>query len=97
VSAAKPEGVYGLARHAAADAIDRESRKPRLPLLTRCDLELETAARACRALAHQESERAKAMENSDMKRPIEHAAARRLRRIDRFEALGRAALGPCEG
>jgi hypothetical protein len=35
------------------------------------DLELETAARACRALAYQEEQAAKRMENPAMRGPVE--------------------------
>ena len=40
------------------------------------DAELATAATACRAMAYQEGERAKKMENPAMRQPIEHAAQR---------------------
>lgn len=40
------------------------------------DLELETAARACRALAYQEAEAAKRMENPSMRAPVENTAKR---------------------
>lgn len=38
--------------------------------------ELATAAQACRAMAYQEGERAKRMENPTMRGPIESAAKR---------------------
>jgi hypothetical protein len=38
------------------------------------DAELQTAAMACRAMAYQEGERAKVMENPDIKRPIQATA-----------------------
>jgi hypothetical protein len=47
-----------------------------MPLLDLTDLELETAARACRALAYQEGEAAKNMENPIMRGPIEGTAKR---------------------
>jgi hypothetical protein len=40
------------------------------------DLELETAARACRAMAYQEGERAKKLENPTVRGPVENAAKR---------------------
>jgi hypothetical protein len=40
------------------------------------DLELEIAARACRALAYQEEQAAKRMENPSMRGPIENTAKR---------------------
>jgi hypothetical protein len=53
------------------------------------DAELSTAATACRALAYQEGERAKAMENPDMRRPIENTAHRFAALAARFEAARR--------
>jgi hypothetical protein len=44
--------------------------------LDRTDLELETAARAWRALAYQEEQAAKRMENPAMRGPIENTAKR---------------------
>ena len=40
------------------------------------DSELATAAQACRAMAYQEGERAKRLENPGMRGPIENAAKR---------------------
>ena len=40
------------------------------------DLELETAARACRALAYQEEQAAKRMENPGMRGPVENTSKR---------------------
>jgi hypothetical protein len=48
-------------------------------------LELETAARACRALAYQEGEAAKRMENPGMRTPIENTAKRAAALADKFE------------
>jgi hypothetical protein len=45
------------------------------------DAELATAATACRAMAYQQGERAKKMDNPGMRGPIENAARR-------FAALG---------
>jgi hypothetical protein len=52
-------------------------------------IELETAARACRALAFQEGERAKQMENSGMRGPIEAAAQSYAALAKKFEAAQR--------
>ena len=49
-------------------------------------LELETAARACRAMAFQETERAKKMENPTTRGPVEPAARRYAALAERFEA-----------
>lgn len=49
------------------------------------DAELSTAAQACRAMAHQESQRAKAMENPMMRGPIESAAQRYAALAKRLE------------
>jgi len=49
------------------------------------DLELETAARACRALEYQEGEAAKRMENPDMRVPIENTAKRAAALTEKFE------------
>ena len=48
-------------------------------------LELETAARAWRALAYQEGEAAKRMENPGMRTPIENTAKRAAALADKFE------------
>ena len=50
------------------------------------EAELSTATTACRAMAYQEGERAKAMSNPDMRRPIENTAQRFARLAERFEA-----------
>jgi hypothetical protein len=49
------------------------------------DAELQTAAMACRAMAYQEGERAKAMENTDMQRMLAATAERFAMLADRFE------------
>jgi hypothetical protein len=51
------------------------------------DAELSTAATACRAMAFQEGERAKAMENPGMRAPIENAARRFAALAEKFEAV----------
>jgi hypothetical protein len=50
------------------------------------DLVLETATRACRALAYQEGEAAKRMENPGMRGPIENTAKRAEALAEKFEA-----------
>jgi hypothetical protein len=49
------------------------------------DLELETAARACRALARQEEQAAKRIENPGMRGPIENTAKRAAVLAEKFE------------
>ncbi len=49
------------------------------------DAELSTAATACRAMAYQEGERAKKMENPGMRAPIENAAQRYAALAAKFE------------
>jgi hypothetical protein len=53
------------------------------------DEELATAATACRAMAYQEGERAKKMENPTLRSPIEHAAKRYAQLVEKFEAARR--------
>ena len=53
--------------------------------------ELETAARACRAMAYQEGERAKRMENPTTRGPIENAARRYAALAEKFEAARKQA------
>ena len=53
--------------------------------------ELETAARACRATAYQEGERAKQMENPTTCGPIENAAQRYAALAEKFEAARKRA------
>jgi hypothetical protein len=54
-----------------------------MPPLTTDDLAL--AARACRAMAYQEGERAKKMENPTVRGPIEAVAQRYAALAERFE------------
>ena len=49
------------------------------------DAELATAATACRAMAYQEGERAKNMENPTTHRPIESAARRYAALAEKLE------------
>jgi hypothetical protein len=50
------------------------------------DAELSTAATACRAMAYQEGERAKKMENPSLRGPIENTAQRFAVLAAKFEA-----------
>jgi hypothetical protein len=66
------------------DARFRRRDHRRMPLdLT--DLELETAARACRSLAYQEGEAAKRLENPTVRAPIEGTAKRAAALAEKFE------------
>ena len=53
------------------------------------DVELATAAQACRAMAFQEGERANKMENPAMRGPIERTAQRFATLAEKFEAARR--------
>ena len=55
------------------------------------DAELATAATACRAMAYQEGERAKKMENPTTRGPIENAAQRYARLAEKLDASRRKA------
>jgi hypothetical protein len=55
------------------------------------DLELETAARACRALAYQEDQAAKRMENPGMHGPVENTAKRAAALAEKLERARAAA------
>jgi hypothetical protein len=57
-----------------------------MPLLDLTDAELATAAQACRALAYQEGERAKSLENPTTRGPIEAASQRYARMAQKIEA-----------
>jgi hypothetical protein len=63
----------------------------RAMLLTLSDEELATAATACRAMAYQESERAKKLENPAMRGPIENASKRYRTLAEKFEAARKRA------
>jgi len=56
-----------------------------MPLLDLTDLELETAARACRSLAYREGEAAKRLENPTVRAPIEGTAKRAAALAEKFE------------
>lgn len=60
-----------------------------MPPLDLTDAELVTAAQACRAMAHQEGERAKRMENPTVRGPIEQASERYRRLATKLEAARR--------
>lgn len=55
------------------------------------DAELATAAQACRAMASQEGERAKKMENPTTRGPIETASKRDRALAEKLEATRKAA------
>jgi hypothetical protein len=55
------------------------------------DLELETAARACRSLAYRESEAAKRMDNPTLRGPVENTAKRAAALAEKFEAARKRA------
>jgi hypothetical protein len=64
----------------------RSSRRQHIAMpLDLTDLELETAARACRALAYQEEQAAKRMENPGMRGPVENTARRAAALAEKFE------------
>jgi len=50
---------------------------------------LATAAQACRAMAHQEGERARKLENPTARRPIEDASKRYGALAEKFEGARR--------
>jgi hypothetical protein len=56
-------------------------------LLDLTDAELATAATACRAMAYQEGERAKKMENPTMRPPLESNSRRYAALAEKFELL----------
>jgi hypothetical protein len=74
-------------RRYCMDACTRRRDDAHMPRLT--DAELATAATACRAMAYQEGERAKKMENPTTRGPIEDAAQRYAALAERFEAARR--------
>jgi len=55
------------------------------------DAELATAATACRAMAHQEGERAKKIENPSLRSPMENTARRFAALAEKFEAARKRA------
>jgi hypothetical protein len=56
-----------------------------MPLLDLTDLELETAARACRAMAYREEQAAKKMENPTTRGPIGNTTKRAAALAEKFE------------
>jgi len=60
-----------------------------MPLLDLTDAELAAATQACRALAYQEGERAKCMENPTTRGPIEAASQRYAKLAQKIEAARR--------
>jgi hypothetical protein len=57
-----------------------------MPQLELTDLELQTAARACRAFAYQEEQAAKRLENPTIRGPTEDAARRAAALAEKFQA-----------
>ena len=55
-------------------------------------MKLETAARACRALAYQEERAAKRMENPGMRGPIENTAKRAAALAKKLEAARKRSI-----
>ena len=68
---------------------ERDGGRIRRMLLDLSDAELSTAATACRAMAYQEGERAKKLENPGMRGPIENTAKRYAQLVEKFEAARR--------
>lgn len=62
-----------------------------VPVVDLTDAELATAAQACRAMAHQEGERAKKLDSPSVRPTIEAAAQRYSRLAEKLEALRRGA------
>jgi hypothetical protein len=58
-----------------------------MPLVELTDAELATAATACRAMAYQEGERAKKMENPTMRGPLEDNARRNAALAEKLETV----------
>jgi hypothetical protein len=56
------------------------------------DLKLETAARACRAMAYQEEQAAKRMENPTTRGPVESTAKRAAALAEKFERARRLTI-----
>jgi hypothetical protein len=54
------------------------------------DEELATATTACRAMAYQEGERARKMENPTTRGPVENTAKRYAQLVEKFEAARKA-------
>jgi hypothetical protein len=85
---ALPHAAYSgrIARVLHGRHLRSSGRIYRMPLeLT--DAELATAATACRAMAYQEGERAKKMENPTTRGPIENAARRYAALAEKLEAF----------
>lgn len=62
-----------------------------MPVVDLTDVELATAAQACRAMAYQEGERAKKLENPTTRGPIEAAAQRYRALVAKLEAARKPA------
>ena len=73
------------ARRYCVDGRARRRHDAHMPL-DFTELELETAARACRTLAYQEEQAAKRMKNPSMRGPIENTAKRATALAKQFES-----------
>jgi hypothetical protein len=62
-----------------------------VPFLDLTDAELATAAQACRAMAHQEGERTRKLENPTTRGPIEAASKRYQALAGKLEAARKRA------
>jgi hypothetical protein len=62
-----------------------------MPALDLSDAELSTAATACRAMAYQERERAKQLENPSLRETIENNARRYAGLVVKLEAARKKA------
>jgi len=67
-----------------------KQRDDRPMLLDLTDAELATAATACRAMAYQEGERARKLENPLMRGPLETNSKRYAALAEKFEAARKA-------
>ena len=63
----------------------------RMAVLDLSDAEIATAATACRAMAYQESERAKKLENPTLRGPLESNARRYAALAEKLEAARKRA------
>ncbi len=73
------------------DALVASTAESAAMLLDLTDTELATAATACRAMAYQEGERAKKIENPTMRGPLESNAQRYAALAQKFEAARKVA------
>lgn len=62
-----------------------------MPAINLTDLELQTAAQACRAMAFQDGERAKKIDNPSLRGPMEDTARRYASLATKLEAMRKPA------